>query len=185
MAVLSKTGITTGATIQVGHVTQSVDAFTGINQYDITISGSLTTTGSVLVNGTINVNGAITGSSITGSFTGSLSGNATTSTFVASNPQNYLPNPGGIFTGPGNLGLMAGSTTLGGGVTPLINPTILTGKNFQQHYWVTATKASGSTSPVASTLFIEEPTVGGGGFLIKETGASSNDDVNFIIVYLQ
>ena len=26
MAVLSKTGITTGATIQVGHVTQSVDA---------------------------------------------------------------------------------------------------------------------------------------------------------------
>ena len=42
MAVLSKTGITTGATIQVGHVTQSVDAFTGLVSYDITLSGSLT-----------------------------------------------------------------------------------------------------------------------------------------------
>ena len=40
MAVLSKTGITTGATIQVGHVTQSVDAFTGLVQYDVTLSGS-------------------------------------------------------------------------------------------------------------------------------------------------
>jgi hypothetical protein len=38
MAVLSKTGITTGATIQVGHVTQSVDALTGIEAYDIKIA---------------------------------------------------------------------------------------------------------------------------------------------------
>ena len=44
---LSKTGITTGATIQVGHVTQSVDALTGIEAYDIKISGSLNLTGSV------------------------------------------------------------------------------------------------------------------------------------------
>jgi hypothetical protein len=182
MAVLSKTGITTGATIQVGHVTQSVDAFTGINQYDITISGSLTTTGSVLVNGTVNVNGAITGSSITGSFTGSLSGNATTSTFVASSPQNYMPNPGGSFIGPGNLGLIAGSTTLSSGVSPLLNPTPLTGKTFQTQFWVTATKASGSTTPIDSTLFIESPAPGN--FFIKEVGASSNNDVNFIIVYL-
>ena len=39
---LSKTGITTGNTVKTGHVTQSVDAFTGIKAYDITISGSLT-----------------------------------------------------------------------------------------------------------------------------------------------
>ena len=44
---LIKTGITTGQTIQPFHVTQSVDAFTGITAYDITISGSLTLTGSV------------------------------------------------------------------------------------------------------------------------------------------
>ena len=39
---LSKTGITTGDTVKTWHVTQSVDAFTGIEAYDITISGSLT-----------------------------------------------------------------------------------------------------------------------------------------------
>jgi len=39
---LSKTGITTGNTVKTGHVTQSVDAFTGTKAYNITISGSLT-----------------------------------------------------------------------------------------------------------------------------------------------
>ena len=39
---LSKTGITTGNTVKTGHVTQSVDAFTGTEAYNITISGSLT-----------------------------------------------------------------------------------------------------------------------------------------------
>lgn len=47
MATLTKTGITTGNTIQAGHVTQSVDAFTGLVAYDITLSGSLVLTGSV------------------------------------------------------------------------------------------------------------------------------------------
>jgi hypothetical protein len=166
---LDKSGIINGQTIQPIHVTQTIDALTAADAYDITISGSLTLTGSV--------------SSLNG-FIGSLDGNSTTSTYVASSPQNYLPNPGGAFVGPGNLGLIAGSTTLSSGVSPAINPTALTGKVFQTQYWVTTTKASGSTSPTAATLFIEEPTPGGGAFLIKETGASSNDDVNFIIVYL-
>jgi len=37
--------ISTGNTIEAGHVTQSSDAFTGTEAYDIIISGSLTTTG--------------------------------------------------------------------------------------------------------------------------------------------
>lgn len=44
---LSKTGITTGQTVQPFHVTQSVDALTGLVAYDIKISGSLQLTGSV------------------------------------------------------------------------------------------------------------------------------------------
>jgi len=48
MATLSKTGITTGATIQVGHITQSIDAFTGTYAYDLIISGTLNATGSVI-----------------------------------------------------------------------------------------------------------------------------------------
>ena len=42
---LSKSGILNGQTIQVGHVTQSIDAFSGTTAYDITLSGSLTIVG--------------------------------------------------------------------------------------------------------------------------------------------
>lgn len=47
MAILSKTGITTGQTVEPGHVTQSIDAFTGIEAYDIFLSGSFNMTGSI------------------------------------------------------------------------------------------------------------------------------------------
>lgn len=47
---LSKSGITTGQTVETWHVTQSIDAFTGLEAYDITLSGSLEVTGSI--NGT-------------------------------------------------------------------------------------------------------------------------------------
>ena len=90
---LSKTGITTGATIEVGHVTQSIDAFTKAVAYDISLSGSLTLTGSLnSFNGftgsftgshfgTANLTGSFTGShfgaaNLSGSFTGSYLGNA-------------------------------------------------------------------------------------------------------------
>ena len=47
---LSKSGIVTGADILAKHVTQSVDALTGTEEYDISISGSLTVTGSLNLN---------------------------------------------------------------------------------------------------------------------------------------
>jgi hypothetical protein len=43
--VLSKTGVQTGQTIQAFHISQSVDAFTGLSAYNITISGGLTVNG--------------------------------------------------------------------------------------------------------------------------------------------
>lgn len=69
---LSKTGITTGQTIQPFHVTQSVDAFTGTSAYNITISGSLTLTGSV--------------SSFNG-FTGNLTGTSSWATNAGTSTQ--------------------------------------------------------------------------------------------------
>jgi hypothetical protein len=47
MAILSKTGITTGNTVESGHVTQSIDAFSGLAEYDIFLSGSFNMTGSI------------------------------------------------------------------------------------------------------------------------------------------
>jgi hypothetical protein len=52
--ILDKIGIVTGNTVEAYHVTQSVDAFTGTEAYDITISGSLQVTGSVAINGLTN-----------------------------------------------------------------------------------------------------------------------------------
>ena len=49
---LSNSGIINGQIIYDYQVSQSVDAFTGADDYDITISGSLTITGSVYTNGT-------------------------------------------------------------------------------------------------------------------------------------
>lgn len=57
MAVLSKSGITTGATIQIWHVTQSIDAFTGTS-YDLTIAGTLNATGSVITGSISNATSA-------------------------------------------------------------------------------------------------------------------------------
>ena len=177
MAVLSKTGITSGATIQPGHVTQSVDAFTGATQYDISLSGSFTVTGSVRAT-------SYTGS-YTGSFTGPLAGTSSGAQYINTSSPSYNPSGSGVNFLPGGLGILAGSVKLSSGVSAAINPIALSGKSFQTQYWVTATKASGSTSPGNNALMIQETAPNAGSFLIKDIGASTNDDVNFIIVYTQ
>lgn len=48
---LDNTGIETGRQILAGNVSQSIDAFTGDEAYDVTISGSLIVTGSVIISG--------------------------------------------------------------------------------------------------------------------------------------
>lgn len=53
---LSKVGIQTGQDIEAHHVTQSVDAFTGLDAYDVTISGSLEVTGSISTDSTVYAN---------------------------------------------------------------------------------------------------------------------------------
>lgn len=65
--ILSKTGITTGNTVEPGHVTQSIDAFTGVEAYDISLSGSFNMTGSI--NGEPGVTNPLTASyAITASY---------------------------------------------------------------------------------------------------------------------
>ena len=48
---LDNTGIAAGQNILAGNVSQSIDAFTGDEEYDITISGSLVVTGSFTISG--------------------------------------------------------------------------------------------------------------------------------------
>ena len=49
--------ISPGQTIRADHVTQSVDAFTGAEAYDITVSGSLNITGPTALTGSLSVTG--------------------------------------------------------------------------------------------------------------------------------
>ncbi len=57
--ILSITGIQANTVIKPWHVTQSIDAFTGTQAYDITLSGSLNIIGS------LNLNSPVTGNLIT------------------------------------------------------------------------------------------------------------------------
>lgn len=56
---LSKTGIVDNSTVRTWHVTQSIDAFTGIKAYDITLSGSL------VIDGYTNLTLPVTGNTLT------------------------------------------------------------------------------------------------------------------------
>ena len=53
--ILSNIGITSGSIVETTHVTQLIDAFTGVEAYDITLSGSLTITGSLTLSDPITL----------------------------------------------------------------------------------------------------------------------------------
>ena len=129
---LSKTGISTGQDILAGHVTQSVDALTGTEAYDITISGSLRVSGPI-TNPTSTINNLTSSYAITashalnggsgGGFTPSLSTNLPAQNITASaniSASGYVSASvinvgGGTFT---SASLAAGGS---GGFTPSLS----------------------------------------------------------------
>jgi len=121
--VLSKSNIANSNTIEAWQVSQSVDAFTGIEAYDITISGSLTVTGSTNLSGSTTIVG--------GDLTVRGFANATASwaTNVVNNPSSidgdYLPQGTTVAT-TNPLKFAAGATEIATGLTQVtVNfPTI-------------------------------------------------------------
>lgn len=106
---LSNSGITTNNTIEAGHVTQSVDALTGTDAYDITISGSLSLPGTI-ASGSFQGDGSgLTG--ITAEWDGTHVGNAeiTGSLIVTS----YIDTPEYKVNGTSSLGLDGSQLNLG------------------------------------------------------------------------
>ena len=65
--ILSNVNILTGQVVEAHHVTQSIDAFTGVEAYDITLSGSLT------IIGPNNITVQVVASGFTGSLHGTAS----------------------------------------------------------------------------------------------------------------
>ena len=175
MAVLSKTGITTGATIEVGHVTQSVDAFTGLVSYDITLSGSLTLTGSLNQSGSIRVSNAVTASSFTGSFTGSLLGTsslASTSSIVlgSSVPSGSVLTPNQLFK------FIAGASRTGAAPqTASVAIAEINGKVLGTNCFVTATVSGSVGSIVVNNLITSTLTF---------ESSIANSNFHYIIMYI-
>ena len=56
---LSNSGIVLNQIIYPQQVSQSIDALTGADDYDITVSGSFTVTGSTSIDGDLTIEGAI------------------------------------------------------------------------------------------------------------------------------
>jgi hypothetical protein len=119
---LSKTGITTGNTVKTGHVTQSVDAFTGIEAYDITISGSLTLGSGTSMAGTASY--AVTSlssshASFANTSTSASFANTSTSASYAITASHALNGGGGGDTFPfTGSAIISGSLTLIGDLNP-------------------------------------------------------------------
>jgi len=122
--ILTQIGIETGNIVEAYHVSQSIDAFTGAEAYDITLSGSLTVTGSVAINGlsSTSQNNILTINTTTGQLyytsSNSIGGGGNTGSFLitASATNNIITfTKGDGSTFPVTVNTGSGG---GGGVTP-------------------------------------------------------------------
>jgi len=170
--VLSLTGIATGEIIKASEISQSIDALTGNEAYDITISGSLTLTGSV-----DSLNG----------YTGSLSGSATNATTASVAQQlevTYIPTAGGL--APAFMEMIAGGSQLSSGTVTITDwgsagTGELVGKTLGTNLFLTVT-VSGSGGAAGGHLEVDFD--GASGNITVSDGASSNAEFNYMGIYL-
>ena len=170
--VLSLTGIATGEIIKASEISQSIDALTGNEAYDITISGSLTLTGSV-----DSLNG----------YTGSLSGSATTaltSSLAQQVELTYDPTAGGWAQAWTKV--IAGGAQLSSGTVTITTygstgTGELVGKTLGTNLFLTVT-VSGSGGAAGGHLEVDFD--GASGNITVSDGASSNAEFNYMGIYL-
>lgn len=115
--ILSKSGISSLQIVRPWHVTQSIDAFTGTEAYDISLSGSFTTTGSITSTGNISSSGTVS------MLTASIGGGIFTSASLAAGGGGGSTFP---FTGDAQITgslLVTGSNFISG-TLHLMNPEL-------------------------------------------------------------
>ena len=90
---LSSASIATSNTILAWHVTQSIDALTGTDAYDITISGSLQTTGSVGISGLLSATPGVTHQlTASNAVSSSFASSAISASYADNVPPGSLPS---------------------------------------------------------------------------------------------
>jgi hypothetical protein len=122
---LSKVGITTGNTVQDYHVTQSIDAFTATEAYDISLSGSFNMTGSI--NGEPGIINPLTASyAVTASYVeGSIDNLGVSPLTVRVATTTGLPYSPVYDNGPLNDGVGAFLSGSSNGALPNINGEVI------------------------------------------------------------
>lgn len=208
LKTLTSTGIINGNPILPGQVTQSVDAFTGIEGYAITISGSFELTGATTGSGVFSE--AISASNITTAVTGGgthyltfvdqagtrppkvaslLEYNAATNnlTVTASFATNYT-NPilvegtsypsGSALVPNAPLKFIAGADKTDGSNIVVVNISQTSGKIYGQSLFIVATTSEPAAAGSVSVQFPVAPPN------ITFVTSNPNTDFNYQIIYI-
>jgi hypothetical protein len=97
MAIINKTGITNGGTVQAEHITRTIDALSGVSTDSIVATGSLLGTASYALTAatasTIRVTNDTSASSPLAILLSNSTGNGTTSQLVNMDPADFAFNP--------------------------------------------------------------------------------------------
>jgi len=154
--ILSQAGIETANTVEAWHVTQSIDAFTGAEAYDITLSGSLVVTGSIT--GSLFGTASWAQNSHTSSYAPNIyNSNGTIpsgSIRIVSNPDSNISIQGGNSLGM----LINGGTTLAlNNATPGINQVILYTSTGLDQYFGLQSINNTNTNQKFIELYAEDP----------------------------
>ena len=140
---LTQIGIETGNVVEAYHVSQSIDAFTGVEAYDISLSGSFNMTG--LINGQPGVINQLTASYAMNA------GHAITASYA----ENAGGGAGFPFTGSAQI---TGSLGLTGSFGINKNISFISGSDLPSAVGATAVYAGGYTTPTIGRLFIGDST---------------------------
>ena len=147
--ILSKTGILPGTIVQKSYVSQSIDAFTGIVPYTLSLNGNFNIIGNLDTTALGNNNGTLTGSlvgtasvAITSSYTNNITSPTSWSLYATSAsysegvlsdnvPTSSIPSyrPSVIIAGNGTIPM--------GGNTFSIYNSFFVGKTLNNEVWVT------------------------------------------------
>jgi len=174
--VLSKSNIANSNTIEAWQVSQSVDAFTGVAAYDITISGSLEVTGSTNLSGSTTIVG---GDLTVRGFANATASWADNVVNTPTNVNRYI-SPSGVPPTLFNTQMIAGAGIIPSGSSTLIidvTPIDLTGKILGSDIFITV--GISSSYNTSSMSYYPKADSVGPNIITFNTTAATPFDVSF------
>ena len=190
MAIINKTGITNGGTVQAEHVTRAIDALSGVSTDSIVATGSLQGTASFAVTASYAMNGG--GSSVTASFaeTASLARTASLALTASKLTVSVADTTAGTFY-PIFADISAGGATRGytdinftyNPQTNTLGPASTTFFTFQGTASLATSASNAMTASVAIRIPIGSPSASATGQIYIPAGQDPNGGNLQLIIY--